>query len=610
MRSHRFDTFKVTPENQAAFDRCRRVANLEEGVAAPLVLVGGTGQGKSHLLWSIVNEVREKHPHTALALVTAREFPERVKALAENPEPIQKSRHAILLVDALHQFRQDAATLEAVVEAFLANHFAVVLATPRPPIQIESLSLGFKRMLTAADIVTVGGRAPAGSVLAKAADAAPPVETPTPLDRIETLQRERDNVAARYEKSQRRVTQLEEELAALLQKYATLEGSERQARESARDLVRLQGEREALRMEAANARDERDAAKAALKQLEAETQSLREQLGRAQDLPAQLTDAREERDAARAEAAQAREALEAVVSAMAGMQEEMSRLRGQLDAAAGMEQAMRDAQAEAAEAREETQRIAEQAAAVVEHLVALSPEAADAARESYALIGEFLECLREHRSTAGIDLPTRLDAIATGVESAAQRALRAQLAELASEREMQAGLYEEARAEQARLDVERGLLEGRVKEAQRERDAARQTKAILLSELDALRETTREDLAKARRHLAAIQSQLQLLSGRYAETTGEDAEAWHELAGALGALATDQHLGELTGEDYPLPEQPPLFEEAERGRALLQAISRQLLEAGRAPESTAQTEGPLTRAVNEALAWDEPESDA
>ena len=615
MQSCRFDNFQVLPENRTAHERCLRVANLEEGVASPLVLMGPHGQGKTHLLWSIVNHVRDRHPQTALALITPREFPIRVRALARNPEPIQKSRHAILLVDSLPQFRQDAIDLEGVIAAFLDNHFSVVIATQQPPIQLEAFSADFRRRLTSSDVVSLGGRS--GNVAGLTG--APAWKVPDSPDaarlheieaRNNTLVAERDAAATRLERSQRRVVQLEEEIAALLQKYAALEGSERQSRDASRELVRLQGEHEAMRVEIETARAEREAARAAVRQHEADNQSLREEMGRSRDLPLQLTQARDERDAARSQLDELAQQATLLATELEAERDTANQLRGQLEAVAGVEQQLSVVQSERDAAIEEARRMAEQAAAVLDHLVASRPDAADANNESYALIAEFLERLREQRGTADLDLSARLEAIAAGEESAAQRTLRSELAEVASEREMQASLYEEARAGQARIDVELGLAQGRLRELKRERDVARQTHTLVLSELDALREQTREELASARRELAALRWHVEALAQRMADG-GES----REVAEALAALATHEPVVASTA---AVEEEPQLFEEvqgfneAHKGRALLREISRQLADTSRTPEggeafeSTAQSDGPLTRAVEQALSWDEP----
>jgi hypothetical protein len=579
MQAYRFENFQVLPENRGAYDRCLRVANLEPGSASPLVVVGGPAQGKTHLLWSIVNRVRENHPSTALVLITAREFPERVKMLARDPEPIRRSRNAVLLVDSLAQFRDDADDLEAVVDVFLQSRFAVVLASSVLPIQIEAFSPAFRRRLTAADMVTVGGRPLPGTAMraVQPMPIAPQRDTPRIAEleaRNGVLIAERDALTAKLERSQRRVVQLEEEIAALLQKYAALEASERQGRDASRELVRVQGELEAARVDARTAAEERDAVRATLRQLEADNERLRGELQHAADV-------------VKAE-------LESTVEA-ARLQADHAVRDAETQHARAQE-----AMEEAENARQQMRQLAQQSLGVLEYLTAIMPEASDTSAEAHALIAEFVENLRSNPATAAEMLPLRLEQLVSGEESAAQRALRAQLAEAASERELQAGLYEDARAAQSRLDVELGVAQSRIAALTRERDVARQTQAMLLAELDALRDQTREELSKAQRDIAAMRWQASALAEQVLLQQDHD---WQEISRAIASLT------DASGSDDEAPAQEPeLFPEAERGRALLSEIAGQLAAASRAPVAPAEEaadnqseSGPLSRAIEDAL---------
>lgn len=576
MQSCRFENFQVLPENRAAYDRCLRVANLEPGAAAPLVLVGGPAQGKTHLLWSMVHRVRELHPQTALALITAREFPEKVKQLAQDPGPIQRSRSAILLVDSLSQFREDAPILEAVVEVFLASRFAVVLASAILPIQIEAFSPAFRRRLTAADMVTLGGRPmpSTGAFVTQHAAMAPQRDTPRIAEleaRNSLLTGERDALNAKLERSQRRIVQLEEEIAALLQKYAALEASERQGRDASRELVRSQGEAEAYRVEAETAREEREAARAAVRQLEHDNEMLRAEIrGAAESV-------REEMEAA-LHAAQQRAEL-------ATREAEAQQARAQ------------EAAETAAQAGQDLRQIAQQSLGILEYLTALLPQASDATGDAAGKIAEYLEALRAHPQVAAEMLPLRLEQLVSGEESAAQRSLRAQLAQAASEQEMQAKLYEEARAAQAGLEVELALAQARAQALGKQRDSARQSQALLLAELDALRQQSRDELTQAQRQLAALQWQASELAERAAHGVLPHAQ---ELAAALAAMANPSMDEEEPATPGPEAE---LFQEARKGRALLAEIATQMASAGKAPGNGNGQEdsGMLTRAVEEAL---------
>ncbi len=148
-----FANFVADENNQAAYDVCRKVASLKEDVAKPVTLVGEKGTGKSHLLWAIVNDYRQKQAKVGVALVSASDFPQKVRNLVNNPAPIQKNRAAALLVDQLELFKEDSAELEAVVRTFLDNGHLVVMASRIHPSALSGYSGKFKSLLTSGAIV-------------------------------------------------------------------------------------------------------------------------------------------------------------------------------------------------------------------------------------------------------------------------------------------------------------------------------------------------------------------------------------------------------------------------------------------------------------------------
>ena len=153
MKGMTFANFVADENNQAAYDICRKVAALKEEVAKPLTLVGEKGTGKSHLLWAIVNEFREFQARVGVALVSASDFPQKVRNLVQNPAPIQKNRAAVLLVDELELFKENAAELEAVVRTFLDNGHMVVLASRIHPSALSGYSGKFKAQVSSGAIV-------------------------------------------------------------------------------------------------------------------------------------------------------------------------------------------------------------------------------------------------------------------------------------------------------------------------------------------------------------------------------------------------------------------------------------------------------------------------
>ncbi len=58
---YRFDTFAEGESSRLAFAACRSIAERAEFHGNPLVLIGSTGLGKTHLLHSVANFLRAKN---------------------------------------------------------------------------------------------------------------------------------------------------------------------------------------------------------------------------------------------------------------------------------------------------------------------------------------------------------------------------------------------------------------------------------------------------------------------------------------------------------------------------------------------------------------------
>ena len=75
-REYRFDSFAEGESSRLAYAACKAVADFGVLHGNPLVLVAGTGLGKTHLLHSIANALRQKNPGLKLVCATALEFSE------------------------------------------------------------------------------------------------------------------------------------------------------------------------------------------------------------------------------------------------------------------------------------------------------------------------------------------------------------------------------------------------------------------------------------------------------------------------------------------------------------------------------------------------------
>ena len=134
MKGLTFDNFINHSTNQNAYDVCVRLSRFEGERKSPVVLLGERGAGKSHLLWALVNYYRSKQVNVGIALISATDFPAKVKDLAVVPAKLATSTPVVLLVDDLQKFSQsDAGDLEKVLFAVHEHGHTVVVATQIHP---------------------------------------------------------------------------------------------------------------------------------------------------------------------------------------------------------------------------------------------------------------------------------------------------------------------------------------------------------------------------------------------------------------------------------------------------------------------------------------------
>jgi hypothetical protein len=147
MKQYSFGTFLVDDANRAAFEACRDIADLLDVEPMPVTLVADKGCGKTHLLYSIVNRVRATSADTGLAYITAKNFHPRVRALVQDPAPLQQAATAILMVDQLETFSEHLDELEAVIRVFLHYGHPVVIASSAHPGRLHHLPAGLLELI-------------------------------------------------------------------------------------------------------------------------------------------------------------------------------------------------------------------------------------------------------------------------------------------------------------------------------------------------------------------------------------------------------------------------------------------------------------------------------
>ena len=308
MKRYSFGTFEVEEGNRQAHEICRAVADLEQVLPLPVLLLGDPRCGKTHLLYSVVNRVRGASSKTGLAYVTAHDFPEQVRSLIDDPSPLQRAHSAILLVDQLELFTEYVEELEAVVRIFLDHHHYVVLASNVHPERLTNLTDGLVEIINSGQIASVSPRA------AQAAPGPSPEQDKLVAQQREEIRQLRERLA-----EQKALAVDPGELAALREQLDTASAENKALQD---DLADLQKQAQALKKET-------DSQKllAALPEEPGEAEALEEAKAAADQDAVELREQVALLEAAR-EAAQEKIAeLEAALEDKAGVEEEAEELR-------------------------------------------------------------------------------------------------------------------------------------------------------------------------------------------------------------------------------------------------------------------------------------------
>ncbi len=141
-----FENFVVGPSNKFAHAASQAVASKPAGHYNPLFIYGGSGLGKTHLLYAICNEIRRNSPHMKI-LYTKGEFMtnELIEALQNHsPEEFRAKYRQVdlLLIDDIQFIAGKVSTQEEFFHTFDALHQAnkqIVLTSDRPPREISTL---------------------------------------------------------------------------------------------------------------------------------------------------------------------------------------------------------------------------------------------------------------------------------------------------------------------------------------------------------------------------------------------------------------------------------------------------------------------------------------
>jgi len=157
---YRFDTFAAGESSRLAFAACNAVADGCESQGNPLVLIGGTGLGKTHLLHSTANAIHSKKNGLKIICATALEFYEEyaknAQQIKENPslmeEMAAKFRNTdVLILDDLQNIERKFESQHELLQIFnilLLAGKPIIVASQVPISSIESLDESLRSRLT------------------------------------------------------------------------------------------------------------------------------------------------------------------------------------------------------------------------------------------------------------------------------------------------------------------------------------------------------------------------------------------------------------------------------------------------------------------------------
>ena len=141
-----FDTFVVGKPNELAHAAARRVAEGGPVTFNPLVLYGGVGLGKTHLMHAIAWELSVRNPHLTVLYLSAEQFMYRfVQALRERKMMDFKSLFRsvdVLMVDDVQFIAGKDSTQEEFFHTFNAlvdQNKQIIISADRAPGEIKEL---------------------------------------------------------------------------------------------------------------------------------------------------------------------------------------------------------------------------------------------------------------------------------------------------------------------------------------------------------------------------------------------------------------------------------------------------------------------------------------
>ncbi|MCX8012959.1 MAG: chromosomal replication initiator protein DnaA [Rectinema sp.] len=142
-----FENFVVGENSNFAFNAAVAVADNPGTSYNPLLIYGGVGLGKTHLMHAIGNRIAERHPDMRVICVTAEDFTnEFIKTIHDRTTNEFKNKYRnidVLLIDDIHFFQSKHGVQEELFHTFNAlydSNRQLVFTCDRPASELKDFS--------------------------------------------------------------------------------------------------------------------------------------------------------------------------------------------------------------------------------------------------------------------------------------------------------------------------------------------------------------------------------------------------------------------------------------------------------------------------------------
>ena len=146
IKEYTFDNFIEGSSNKLAKSFCYAVAENPSAIYNPLFIYGNSGLGKTHLLYAIINHIKEKNPSLKLVYKKSEDFiNELVISIKEGNTQAFKDKYRksdVLLIDDIQFISGKEATQEEFFHTFSALYESdkqIIITSDRPPKEIKPL---------------------------------------------------------------------------------------------------------------------------------------------------------------------------------------------------------------------------------------------------------------------------------------------------------------------------------------------------------------------------------------------------------------------------------------------------------------------------------------